>query len=270
MCHIPVHHLHLDLHPHAQLQYIQYETHYFLQWQWIFALDSIDSLKTNQNRNSPHTYGSLSFLKQTVYSIRLRSGVAYCTHCYSLARQIRQSLLFIFPSTNEDDHLSLPHTHSASSKANFLAVYAKCVFYVCERLHWYRRSLKTCRETCPSPRCSPLTFLLVWSLNGDVYRPMTIQHLIEKYQLKVWMFFVFFCFFLDYREKKKKKVSVMSSAFQSARLTSFLCMCCVRTPALCPCVSVCLSAMLCCISPWWRWKATWRAALCQRKASVNI
>lgn len=39
---------------------------------------------------------------------------------------------------------------------------------------------------------------------------------------------------------------------------------------LCPCVWLSLSAMLCCISPWWRWKATWRAALCQRKASVNI
>lgn len=136
-----------------------------------------------------------------------------------------------------------------------------CVCEVTQNLQWYK----------PHHAANPLhlmeMFIVTWWFDSCV----------RSFNMKILRFW---CsadknktIWWSWKEERSKKVLIMlykmPSAFQSAYITSFLCMCCVHL-ALCPCVPVWLSAMLCCISPRWRWKATWRAALCQRKASVNI
>lgn len=174
----------------------------------------------------------------------------------------------------------------ASCVAGHLRV---CAFSMCERFNWYCRSLKTCSEI-------NLTLLLINHICDQSDSCFRNSHL--HFQRRIWVstwkhWKGRYSKLEKYWQKGKTLLAynakncrfwcpvqwlgnlaivasrMMPSAFQSADMTSFLCGC-PYSCSLCFCVCVRLSAMLCCISPWWRRKATWRAALCQRKASVNI
>lgn len=176
---------------------------------------------------------------------------------------MHQSLLFTFPFTNEDDRLSLPHTHSASSKATSLAVYAKCVFCVCVRGytviagHW-----KPAEKRTSHPAAHPSRFYQsgVWMATFIV--PWRFNILWKNISRKFECFFVFFFWpqmlktvewrsktrsFGDHRKKKEKKKSLCNVGKNVISLSK-------RTPnfisvyVLCPCscaVSMCFCVLEC-------------------------
>lgn len=121
------------------------------------------------------------------------------------------------------------------------------------------------------------TFVL-WLLLGKVSWNRNIEK-VEKRKNKQFQgifFFVVVCFLkIKFMAGDMKIIRKDEpSAFQSTYITYFVFMWGVRSLASCPSVClcgcvwgcICLSAMRCCIFSGWRWKATWRPALCQRQA----